>query len=97
MRCFWDEASRAHAPHAEFFNGALHPAADVVERVDSVLAAIGRTETPPPRSEAELLVAAGKAHRSEYLDLLRVAWDEWQAAGRSGDILPYAFPISTLR
>jgi len=93
MRCFWDEASRAHAPEAEFFNGALHPAADVVERVDSVLAAIGPTETPPPRSEAELIAAASNAHSSDYLDLLRVAWDEWQAAGRSGDILPYAFPV----
>ena len=60
MRCFWDERSRAHAPQAEFFNGALHPAADVVERVDLVLAAIGPTEAPPPRSEAELLAAAGQ-------------------------------------
>ena len=93
MRCFWDEASRAHAPQTEFFNGALHPAADVVQRVDSVLAAIGPIEAPPPRSEADLLAAAARAHSHDYLDLLRVAWDEWQAAGRSGDILPYAFPI----
>ena len=93
MRCFWDEASRAHAPATEFFNGALHPAADVVERVDSVLAAIGRTETPPPRSDAELLAAVAQAHTPAYLDLLACAHDEWLAAGRSGDVLPYAFPV----
>lgn len=93
MRCFWDEAQRGHAPTAEFFNGALHPAADVVDRVDSVLAAIGPTQVPTPRTTADLLAAAGRAHSSAYLDLLGCAHDEWVAAGRSGDALPYAFPV----
>lgn len=93
MRCFWDDAQRAHAPASEFFNGALHPAADVVERVDPVLAAIGPVEAPPPRSEAELLAAAGRAHSADYLDLLATAHGEWLGAGRSGDVLPYAFPV----
>ncbi|NJC04982.1 acetoin utilization deacetylase AcuC-like enzyme [Sphingomonas kaistensis] len=93
MRCFWDEAQRGHAPVSEFFNGALHPAADVVERIDSVLAAIGPVEAPPARPDAELIAAAGLAHSSDYLDLLRTAHDEWLAAGRSGDVLPYAFPL----
>lgn len=93
MRCFWDEAQRAHAPATEFFNGALHPAADTVARVDSVLEAIGAVERPGPRDESELLEAVGRAHSTEYLELLRTAYDEWLAAGRSGDILPYAFPI----
>jgi acetoin utilization deacetylase AcuC-like enzyme len=93
MRCFWDERSRAHAPAAEFFNGALHPAADVIGRVDSVLAAIGPVEAPAQRLEAELLAAAATAHAPGYLDLLRVAHTEWLAAGRTGDALPYAFPV----
>lgn len=93
MRCFWDEAQRAHAPAHEFFNGALHPAADVVERVDSVLAAIGPAEVPGARPDAELMAALGRAHDPAYLELLRVAHDEWRAAGRSGDALPYAFPV----
>lgn len=93
MRCFWDEGQRAHAPATEFFNGALHPAADVVERVDSVLAAIGSVEIPPPRPESELVAAAALAHSSDYLELLRTVHGEWLAAGRSGDVLPYAFPV----
>jgi acetoin utilization deacetylase AcuC-like enzyme len=93
MRCFWDDAQRAHAPASEFFNGALHPAADVMERVDSVLAAVGLVEAPSQRSEAELLAAAGRAHAPAYLDLLATAHEEWAAAGRSGDVLPYAFPV----
>jgi acetoin utilization deacetylase AcuC-like enzyme len=93
MRCFWDENSRAHAPAFEFFNGALHPAADVVERANSVLAAIGAVEAPPQRPEEELLRALRKAHTADFLDLLRTAHAEWLAAGRSGDALPYAFPV----
>jgi acetoin utilization deacetylase AcuC-like enzyme len=40
-----------------------------------------------------LLAAAGLAHDAGYLDFLRTAHDEWRAAGRSGDVLPYAFPV----
>ena len=47
MRCFWDERQRAHAPQAEFFNGALHPAAESPRRVDSILSSIGPTERRP--------------------------------------------------
>lgn len=93
MRRFWDERQRGHQPQSEFFNGALHPAADVVERVDSVLAAIGPVEAPPARSGEELLAAAAAAHDPAYLDLLRIAHQEWRAAGRAGDVLPYAFPV----
>ncbi|WP_114227336.1 MULTISPECIES: histone deacetylase family protein [Sphingomonas] len=93
MRCFWDERQRAHTPQTEFFNGALHPAADTVDRVDSILTAIGPTETPAHRAEDELLELLGRVHDPDYLDLLRTAYDEWQATGRSGDVLPYAFPV----
>jgi acetoin utilization deacetylase AcuC-like enzyme len=93
VRCFWDEAQRTHAPAHEFFNGALHPAADLPERIDSVLAAIEPVEAPPHRSKAELMAALHLAHHAPYLDLLSTAHDEWLAAGRSGDALPYAFPV----
>ncbi|URD60051.1 histone deacetylase family protein [Sphingomonas sp. KRR8] len=93
MRCFWDERQRAHAPQTEFFNGALHPAADVPERVDSVLSAIGKVEIPPRHSEAELMALLRPVHDANYLDLLRTAHDEWRSAGREGDVLPYAFPV----
>ena len=89
MRCFWDERQRAHAPAAEFFNGALHPAAEHEGRVDAILAAIGPTEAPSDLGMAPLL----RVHDAAYLDFLRTAHDEWLAAGRAGDAFPYAFPI----
>jgi acetoin utilization deacetylase AcuC-like enzyme len=89
MRCFWDERQRAHAPAAEFFNGALHPAAEHPGRVDAILAAIGRTETPQDRGDAPLL----RVHPLGYCEFLRTAHAQWRAAGREGDAFPYTFPV----
>ncbi|MCW3797905.1 histone deacetylase family protein [Sphingomonas sp. BN140010] len=89
MRCFWDERQRAHAPAVEFFNGALHPAAEHDGRVDSILAAIGRTEAPADHGMAPLLAV----HDTGYLDFLQRAHRDWLAAGRTGEALPYAFPV----
>ena len=89
MKCFWDERQRAHAPVSEFFNGALHPAAENVGRVDAVLNAIKNTETPVDRGREPLL----RVHSAEYLELLEVAHREWLALGRAGEVFPYTFPI----
>ena len=93
MRLFWDDRQRSHRPRFEFFNGALHPAADVPERVDAILSAVGPAEAPAARSEAELLTALCQVHDQAYLQLLRTAYAEWRVAGRDGDVLPYAFPV----
>ena len=89
MRCFWDERQRAHAPTAEFFNGALHPAAEHRGRVDAILAAIGPTEAPDDAGEEPLL----RVHTPEYLAFLKTAFRDWRALGRDGDAFPYTFPI----
>ena len=89
MRCFWDERQRAHAPSGEFFNGAMHPAAEHRGRVDAILGEIGATQKVTDFGEQPLL----KVHSAEYLNLLRTAHNQWLAAGREGDAFPYTFPI----
>ena len=89
MRCFWDERQRLHAPTAEFFNGALHPAAEHPGRVDAILGAIGAVEAPADRG----IDPIERVHSGAYLDLLREAHGEWLAAGREGDAFPYTFPV----
>ena len=89
MKCFWDDRQRAHAPSGEFFNGAMHPAAEHPGRVDAILQAIGPTEAPTDRGMEPLL----RVHSADYLDFLRTAHDEWRAAGREGDAFPYTFPV----
>ena len=89
MRCFWDERQRAHAPAGEFFNGAVHPAAEHPGRVDAILDAIGSTEVPDDYGTEPLR----RVHSASYLDFLRTAHDQWRAAGREGDAFPYTFPV----
>ncbi|MFC7499374.1 histone deacetylase family protein [Enterovirga sp. GCM10030262] len=89
MRTFWDDRQRLHAPRFEFFNGGLHPAAEHPGRVDAILAAIGPAEAPRDHGEAPLL----RVHSRDYLDFLKAAHADWRAAGRSGDAIPYTFPI----
>lgn len=92
MRCFWDERQRLHAPEFEFFNGALQPGAEHPGRVDAIRAAIGPTEPPRDHRLAPILAV----HDAGYGELLRTAHAEWLACGRSGDALPYAFPVQRL-
>ena len=89
MRCFWDERQRGHAPAGEFFNGALHPAAEHPGRVDAILAAIGATEAPSDHGMEPLR----RVHPDLYLGLLQSAHAEWRAAGRECDAFPYTFPV----
>ena len=89
MRCFWDERQRAHRPAGEFFNGAMHPAAEHAGRADAILQAIGPTETPADRGMEPLL----RVHSADYLKFLRTAHQQWRAAGREGDAYPYTFPV----
>lgn len=87
MRCFWDGRQQAHAPAIEFFNGALHSAAETPARAEAVLAAIGRTEAPLDHGREPIL----RAHDPDYVVVLETAHEQWRAADREGDALPYCF------
>jgi acetoin utilization deacetylase AcuC-like enzyme len=89
LRCFWDERQRLHAPAGEFFNGAIHPAAEHGGRIDAILGSIGPTEQPADGGVEPLL----RVHPQHYVELLRTAHDQWIAAGREGDAFPYTFPV----
>ena len=89
MKCFWDERQRAHSPAGEFFNGAVHPAAEHPGRVDAILAAIGPVEVPEDLG----LEPIRRVHSADYIEFLRNAHDRWRAAGREGDAFPYTFPV----
>jgi acetoin utilization deacetylase AcuC-like enzyme len=89
MRSVFDPRQLEHAPALELHNGGFMPYAETVARVESILAAIGPTERPRDQGDAPLL----RVHPQGYLDFLRVAHRDWQAADRPGDAFPYAFPV----
>jgi len=93
MRCFWDPRQLGHAPALELHNGGFVPCAETPARAEAILAAIGPTERPAGAGEAPIL----RAHPQAYVDFLKTAHRDWQAAGRPGDAFPYAFPVARRR
>ncbi|NII57651.1 histone deacetylase family protein [Sphingomonas aerolata] len=89
MRMFFDDRQRAHAPTQELHNGGFTTYAEMPARVDAILAALGPVETPPDRGEAAILAV----HSAAYVTFLKDAARLWREAGRTGDAIPYAFPI----
>ncbi len=89
MRIFHDDRQRLHAPALELHNGGFTPYAETPARADAMLAALGATETPPDRGVA----AIRAVHDPDYLAFLQDAPGLWQAAGRPGEAIPYAFPV----
>jgi acetoin utilization deacetylase AcuC-like enzyme len=93
MRSFFDPRQLAHAPALELHNGGFVPFAETPARVRSILDAIGPTEAPADHGEAPLL----RVHPRPYLDFLKSAHADWQAAERPGDAFPYVFPVARRR
>jgi len=93
MRMFFDDRQRAHAPTQELHNGGFTTYAEMPARVDAILAALGPVETPADRGEAAILAV----HSPAYVAFLKDAARLWREAGRTGDAIPYAFPIRARR
>ncbi|PAX06883.1 histone deacetylase family protein [Sphingomonas lenta] len=89
MRVFHDSRQRLHAPAEELHNGGFTAYAEKPERVDAMLAALAATERPEDRGLAPVLAV----HDAGYIRFLQDAPRLWREAGRTGDAIPYAFPV----
>ena len=89
MRRFFSPAQLIHAPTRELHNGGFTAYAETPDRAAAILAAIGGAEEPVDEGDA----AIRAVHDAGYLAFLRDAPAMWRAAGREGDVIPYAFPI----
>ncbi|WP_120717142.1 histone deacetylase family protein [Tsuneonella amylolytica] len=89
MKVFHDPRQRDHAPVRELHNGEWTPFAEVPERLDAIVAAIGAGELPDDRGMDPILAV----HNPGYLAFLQTAHDDWLAAGRTGDAIGYSFPV----
>lgn len=93
MRIFFDPRQLDHDPQQELHNGAWMAHAEHPGRTRSILDAIGATESPRDHGEAPLL----RVHPSDYLDFLKTAHSDWQAAGRPGNAIGYTWPVARRR
>jgi len=89
MRMFYHAGQAQHDPLSEMHNGGFVPYREHSGRIESVLRALGDTEEPADLGQEPIAAV----HTAEYLDFLRSAHDLWRSAGRSGEALPYAWPV----
>ncbi|WP_294191525.1 histone deacetylase family protein [uncultured Sphingomonas sp.] len=89
MRRFFSPAQVRHAPAQELHNGAFTDYAEKPSRAQAVLDAMGGAEEPRDHG-VEPIEAV---HDAGYLAFLRDAANLWKEAGRTGEAIPYAFPI----
>ncbi|MES2753343.1 MAG: histone deacetylase family protein [Pseudomonadota bacterium] len=89
MERFFAHAQLAHAPAHELHNGAFVPYAETPARAAAILAAIGGAAELDDRG----MTPIAAVHDADYLAFLQAAPALWAAGGRTGDAIPYAFPI----
>lgn len=89
MRRFFAPAQLTHAPQRELHNGGFTAYAETPARAEAILTAIGGAEQPEELGEGPILAV----HDAAYVQFLKDAPARWAEAGRSGDAIPYAFPV----
>ena len=89
MKTYYSSAQAGHSPEKELFNGAFHPGAETTARLEAMLGVVGETLRPDPLP-IEILT---KVHSPDYVDFLTTAHKQWLHAGRTGDAIPYVFPV----
>ena len=89
MRLFFDPRQLDHAPVQELHNGAFVPYAETPARAQALCAGVPATARPTDHGEAPILAV----HDADYIAYLKTAHDRWVAAGRSGDVMGYIWPV----
>lgn len=98
MRVVLSNDHRSHFPVGEIYDGALVRPFECPERWDSVVAALDtagfsdRTKPQPVDLDRVLRV-----HDPGYVEFLGDFWNDWVAAGHTGDAIPTVFPVRNLR
>ncbi|MEM7096095.1 MAG: histone deacetylase family protein [Actinomycetota bacterium] len=98
MRHVRSDVHRRHEPNGEIYGGELVRPFECPERWDHVATALddagwGEPTAPEP-IEVEALT---EVHDPAFVEFLSTAWDEWTAAGYSGDMIPTCFPGRRMR
>ncbi len=88
----------AHHPRFEMSDGTLMAAVEIPRRAEIVreavaAAGLGPIVAPEPFGTAPV----ARVHAADYLDFLANVWERCEAAGRSGEMFPLAWPVPGLR
>ena len=94
MRTFVSDKHTLHFPRFELSDGELVEPFEKPSRVEYILNRLSdRQFNDVVSPEAIDLNAVRRLHDPGFLDFLEHAWDEWQQAGNTNDVIPTSFPV----
>ena len=98
MKTVFSEQHAGHANQTELIGNEIVPGFEKPSRAEFIrgrVEAVGLGSILPP--EYHDLSTASRVHRVDYLDFLPTVWPLWEASGRTGSAMPFAWPTRGLR
>ena len=86
---FFDSRQLAHQPTLELHNGSWAEYAEKASRAEIILKEFEHYQPPHDHGVEPIL----RVHSAEYVEFLRSAYEDWLAAGRTGDAIGYTWPV----
>lgn len=98
MKTVFSPLHAGHTGTMELISGALVPGFEKPSRADIIRARVESEKLGPiVAPQTHDLTAAKRVHRPDYIDFLPTVWPQWEASGREGSALPFAWPTRGLR
>ncbi|MCB1473187.1 MAG: histone deacetylase family protein [Rhodobiaceae bacterium] len=98
MRTYFSERHRLHFPQAELFGGQFVTPFERPSRVEYILNRLGERGFAKPVDPGPVdLAPVQRIHDAGFLAFLQSAWEEWKAAGFSGEVMPASYPARRMQ
>ena len=92
MKIFYNPDHIHHAPERELHRGAFVPSHEGPHRANMLLGGLTKHGYEVGTGSVDAMDAILEVHSRRYVGFLQNAWQQWQDAGYSGDVLPMTYP-----
>jgi acetoin utilization deacetylase AcuC-like enzyme len=98
MKTVFSPLHAGHSGQMELVAGAIVPGFEKPSRAEIIKARIENQKLGDILAPAvHDLTAAKRVHTADYIDFLPTVWPQWEAAGKTGSAIPFAWPTRGLR
>jgi acetoin utilization deacetylase AcuC-like enzyme len=98
MKTVFSPLHAGHSGQMELVAGAIVPGFEKPSRAEIIKARIENQKLGDILApELHDLTAAKRVHTADYIDFLPTVWPQWEAAGKTGSAIPFAWPTRGLR
>jgi len=98
MKTVFSPLHAGHSGQMELVAGAIVPGFEKPSRAEIIKARVENQKLGDILApEVHDLTAAKRVHTADYIDFLPTVWPQWEAAGKTGSAIPFAWPTRGLR